>query len=64
MEIPHDEKPRSPVHLQAKYLLQALVVIVMTGLTILVLSHLLPFELSGRYMQSSELYPDSVSLIL
>ena len=42
--------------LQTKYLLQALVVIAVTALTILLLSRLLPFELSGRYFLSSELY--------
>ncbi|MBN1447583.1 MAG: hypothetical protein JXA28_06600 [Bacteroidetes bacterium] len=56
MQHPHDEQPRTPMQLQVKYLLQALVVIAVTGLTILLLSRLFPFELSGRYMQSAELY--------
>ncbi len=49
-------KPRAPLQLQITYLLQALVVIVMTGLTILVLSKLFPFSIEGRYFQSSEIY--------
>lgn len=44
------------LRLQITYLLQALVVIVVTGLTILVLSKLLPFHLEGRWFRPSEIY--------
>ena len=52
------ERPPSPqsLRLQITYLLQALVVIVVTGLTMLVLAELLPFELEGRWFRQSEIY--------
>ncbi len=56
MEQPEHNDPRTPIQLQVKYLLQALVVIAVTGMTILLLFTLFPFELVGRYVQSSELY--------
>ncbi|MBE0643892.1 MAG: hypothetical protein IH600_07410, partial [Bacteroidetes bacterium] len=45
-----------PLQLQITYLLQSLVVIIVTGLTVLLLSRLLPFSIGGRYFQSSEIY--------
>ncbi|MCB2205296.1 hypothetical protein KQI65_11145 [bacterium] len=49
-------KPQSPLSLQRKYLMQAVVVIIVTGLTIYILSQLLPFAIEGRYFHSSEIY--------
>jgi riboflavin transporter FmnP len=51
---PHN--PRTPLQLQITYLLQALVVILVTGLTVLLFSTVLPFSIEGRYFQSSEIY--------
>lgn len=56
MEQSENKNPRTPIQLQVKYLLQALVVISVTGMTILLLFNLFPFELTGRYVRSSELY--------
>lgn len=50
------QPPRQPLQLQITYMLQALVIIVVTGLTVLVLSKLLPFELEGRWFRDSEIY--------
>ncbi|MFA6233935.1 MAG: hypothetical protein WC824_07075 [Bacteroidota bacterium] len=49
-------KPQTPLQLQITYLLQALVVILVTGLTVLLLSQFLPFQIDSRYFQSSEIY--------
>lgn len=51
-----NRQQRSPMALQVKYLLQALVVIVVTALTVLLLSRFFPFTLSGRYFSASEIY--------
>lgn len=56
MEQQDTPNSRLPLQLQVKYLLQALVVIAVTGMTILALTSLFPFELTGRYVRSSELY--------
>jgi hypothetical protein len=45
-----------PLRLQVTYLLQALVVIIVTGLSVLLLSKLLPFDIGGRWFQDSEIY--------
>ena len=44
------------MQLQVKYLLQALVIIAVTGMTVLLLFNLFPFELTGRYVRSTEIY--------
>lgn len=56
MEQPEHNNPHTPIQLQVKYLLQALAVIAVTGMTILLLFNLFPFELTGRYMNSTEIY--------
>lgn len=47
---------KRPLQLQITYLLQALVVILVTGLTILLLSSFLPYEMESRWFRSSEIY--------
>lgn len=56
MEQPEHNNPRTSIQLQVKYLLQALVVIAVTGMTILLLFSLFPFELTGRYVRTTEVY--------
>ncbi len=56
MQNPEPGEPPATARLQITYLMQALVAIVVTGLTILLLSRLLPFSIGGRYFQSSEIY--------
>ncbi|MFZ1728987.1 MAG: hypothetical protein WBQ23_05445 [Bacteroidota bacterium] len=56
MPQPDPNASRAPLQLQITYLLQALVVILVTGLTVLLLSQYFPFSLGGRYFQSSEIY--------
>jgi riboflavin transporter FmnP len=47
---------RSARDIQIKYLAQALITIAVTGLMILLLSSLFPFELTGRYFRTTEIY--------
>jgi hypothetical protein len=49
-------QPQRPLQLQITYLLQALVVITVTGLTILLLSSILPYDIESRWFRSSEIY--------
>lgn len=49
-------QPKRPLQLQITYLLQALVVILVTGLTILLLSNVLPYDIESRWFRSSEIY--------
>jgi hypothetical protein len=56
MQDPGSKTPRTPLQLQITYLLQALVIILVTGCTVLLLSQFFPFRIEGRYFQSSEIY--------
>ncbi len=56
MQEKDPDSTRTPLQLQITYLLQALVVILVSALTVLLLSRFFPFELAGRYFQSSEIY--------
>jgi hypothetical protein len=50
-----DQSKRS-LQLQITYLLQALVVILVTGLTVLLLSNIIPYDIESRWFRSSEIY--------
>lgn len=56
MQEKDPKQSNAPMQLQITYLLQSLIVILVTGLTILLLSNYFPFQLEGRYFQSSEIY--------
>ncbi|MBR9976597.1 MAG: hypothetical protein KFH87_00795 [Bacteroidetes bacterium] len=56
MQENRPDQTRTPLQLQITYLLQSLVVIVVTGMTVLPLSRLLPFTIHNRYFQDTEIY--------
>lgn len=56
MQDKRPDQTRTPLQLQITYLVQALVVIVVTGVTVLLLSRLLPFSIDNRYFQDTEIY--------
>jgi hypothetical protein len=56
MRTPEPGDQPAALRMQITYLIQALVAIFVTGLTILLLTKLLPFSIGGRYFQSSEIY--------